>query len=76
MLFSRPLESLPEASVLFSDIYDFAGITAQRSPEQVVELLNRVFIEFYQLTYGSKGTVHCRVNPGLRQHRTFHYTVT
>jgi class 3 adenylate cyclase len=39
-------DSFAEASVLFADIHDFAGIAAQRSPIEVVELLQKVFSRF------------------------------
>ncbi len=43
-------ESFPEASVLFADIYNFAGLASRKTPIEVVELLNQVFSRFDRLT--------------------------
>ncbi|GAB4372127.1 MAG: hypothetical protein Kow00128_20630 [Deltaproteobacteria bacterium] len=42
-------DHVAEATVLFADIHDFAGIAAQRSPIEVVELLQEVFSGFDRL---------------------------
>jgi PAS domain S-box-containing protein len=42
-------DSFEEVSVLFADLVGFTEYSAQRSPTEVVEMLNRIFSEFDQL---------------------------
>jgi class 3 adenylate cyclase len=42
-------DAYPEASVLFADIVDFTPMAERASPEEIVELLNRVFSEIDDL---------------------------
>ncbi|UBF25799.1 response regulator [Kovacikia minuta CCNUW1] len=42
-------ESFADASVLFADIVDFTGISAHRSPIEMVSLLNHIFSAFDNL---------------------------
>jgi len=42
-------DSFPEATVLFSDIVGFTGLASGRSPEELINLLNRIFSGFDRL---------------------------
>jgi class 3 adenylate cyclase/CheY-like chemotaxis protein len=42
-------DRIPEATVLFSDLVDFTGLTVELTPEETVELLGRLFSQFDDL---------------------------
>jgi class 3 adenylate cyclase len=42
-------DRIPEATVLFSDLVDFTGLSVELTPEETVELLGRLFSQFDDL---------------------------
>lgn len=71
-------DNFAEVTVLFADIVNFTGVSAQKSPAEVVDLLNQIFSMFDHLaeTYGLEkiktiGDAYMVV-AGLPQHRHDH----
>ena len=50
-------DRIPEATVLFSDLVDFTGLSATLAPEETVKLLGLLFSQFDDLA------VRCRLEP-------------